>query len=434
MLNYECKIENKSPVRRELTISVKPESIKEYLDEQYDSLRKTAKIKGFRAGKVPLTLIKQYYAEDVRSNVFSRVVRESYIRALEENKIVAVGTPEIEPKAGMDLKDGEVLTFTAKVEIFPEIKVGDLSKIKATRQSTEVKEEDIEKSLTNLRDNHAELLPSDAEGPAKMGDYVDLSFKGTVDGQELDVLKGENRLVEIGAKRFMEEFETNLVGLKKGDTKKFDVKFPDDISEPQLAGKTAAFEVTIHEFKKKELPPLDDEFAKRFKLESADDLRKKVGETMKEDREKESREKLKEDVLEALVRSHEFEVPASLIRSQLEYLVKENIEYLRRQGFTEKMTREYLDKNRDELSKRAEDQVRASLILDRVAQDQNIRVESADLDHEYTKTAERLNMTLDQVRGLYQNDENALRQLRFRLKEERTVDYVLGQVKITDAK
>lgn len=435
MLNYECKVENKGPISRELTISIKSDTIQEYIDSQLQALSRTAKIKGFRQGKVPLQIVKRYYLDDVKSDVFSKVIRDSYIRALEENKIFAVGSPEIETKSGSDLKEGETLTFTAKVEVFPEIQVGDLTKIKATRLSTDVTDEDVEKSIKNIRDSNAAVVPNENyDGPAKDGDIVEVSFSGTVDGEALDVLKADNRQIEIGSKQFMEEFENALIGVKKGETKNFPLPFPKEFSEPKLAGKTAQFTVNVHEFKKKELPEWNDEFAKRFKLDSILEMRKKVAETLKEDRERESREKLKETVLSELVKTHKFEVPAGLVRSQVEYLMRENTEYLKRQGFTDKMVRDYLEQNKGQLETRAEEQVRTSLILDKIASDQKIAVESKDLDHEFSKMSERLNLPSEQVRGLYEKDENALRQLRYRIKEDRTIEYVLAQVKVTAAK
>lgn len=435
MQNYECKVESKSPIRRELTITVKPEAIQETMDKQLKQVQKKAKLKGFREGKVPLSLVKQYFGEDVKSDVFSKVIRETYIRALEDNKIFAVGTPEIEAKSGMEMKEGESLTFVAKIEVFPEIKLADLSKVKVERASGEVTDEDIEKSIENLRSTHAEIVPNaEYKGPARQGDFADISFKGTLNGQELDSLKGENRLVEIGAKQYMEEFEHALIGLSSGQSKDFDLEFPKDFSDENLAGKTVKFNVVVHEFKKKQLPELDDEFAKRFKIDSALELRKKMSESMREERSNQAREALKESLMKGLVEAHKFEVPQGLINSQLEYLVKENVTYLKRNGFTDKMAKDYLDKNRDELVKRAEEQVRASLILDKISQEQDIKVVEADLEHEYTKMGERLNIKPEQVRQLYGNDENAVRQLRYRIKEERAIEWALGQVKVTDVK
>lgn len=434
-MNYECKVETKSSIRRQLTISIKPDTIKGFIEQQLSSLQKTAKLPGFRQGKVPLHMIKQYYMEDVKSKVFSNVIRETYIKALEDNKIEPVGMPEIQPTKGADLNEGEDLEFTAMVEIFPEVKVKDLNKLTVARPMSDVTDEDIEASLNNLRENNAEMIvDAGNQGPAKEGDYLELTFKGTVEGKTRDNLKGDNRLVQIGGGQYMKEFEHALVGMKKGESKSFPVKFPAEFGEPSLAGKEVQFDVTVHEFKKKQLPELNDDFAKRFKMETGLELRKKVVETLTEDRKREATEKLKENTLRVLVEHHEFEVPKALVRQQIEYLVKENADYLMKNGFTEKMVRDYLEKNRQQLEKRAEEQVRASLLLDRIAEDQSIKVEGADLEHEFTKVSQRVNIPTEQVKQLYEKDQSALRQLRFKIKEERTIEYILGQVKTVDEK
>ncbi len=159
-----------------------------------------------------------------------------------------------------------------------------------------------------------------------------------------------------------------------------------------------------------------------------------MAETMREERATQARETLKENLMKGLVEAHQFEVPQGLVNSQIEYLVQENVTYLKRNGFTEKMAKDYLDKNRTDLTKRAEEQVRASLVLDKIAQEQDIKVEDADLDLEYSKMSERLNIPSEQVRQLYGSDENAIRQLRYRIKEERAIDYALSQVKVTETK
>jgi trigger factor len=166
-------------------------------------------------------------------------------------------------------------------------------------------------------------------------------------------------------------------------------------------------------------------------MESALELRKKVAESLREDREKEARDALRESVMKELIGLHKFEVPSGMVASQLEYLMRDNAQFLKSRGFTEKMTRDYFEKNKDALAKRAEEQVRLALILDRISETQGIKVERADLDHEYTKVSGRLNLPLDQVKALYERDESALRQLRHRLKEDKAIDYVLGQVKIS---
>lgn len=435
-MNYECKVETTSPIKRQLTISVSADSVKDYMDKQFNTLQKTAKIKGFRQGKVPVPVLKQYFLSDVKSEVFSKVVRDSYVKALEDNSIVAVGMPEIEAKSNADLKDGEPVTFIAHVEVYPEVKLGDLTKLKVERPSQEVTDDDIEKALTRIRESHAELVTDDrdASGPgAKAGDTLMISFEGTLpDGKKLESLKAENRTIELGTGQFMEEFENGIIGMKAGETKEFPVSFASDFTDKALAGKTVTFSVTLHEFKMKVVPALDDEFAKKFKCETALELRKKVVESLQEERQRASKETLKENLLRALIEAHSIEIPSALVRTQAEHLMRENFNLLKRQGFTEKMIREYLEKNVKELEERAAEQVKAALILQKVAEQQNIKVEDADLDHEFAKMAEPMKTSAEEIRKMYESHEDSLRQLKFRMREERTVEYALSQVKILD--
>lgn len=431
MMNFQCKIASKGPIRRELTITVLPEVIREEIERGLATRQKSAKLNGFRVGKVPIGMVRKHFLQDVKSDVFSKLVRESYLKALDDNKLTAVGSPQIQAKSGAELKEGEDLVFTAEVEIFPEIELKDLGKIKVKRPSDEVSEKDIQERIDSLRENQAEIVPDEvAAGPAKQGDHAEISFRGTVDGKELDVLTAQNRMIHIGGRTFMEDFESGVVGMKKGETKEIKVSFPADFSEKNLAGNTAIFEVTLHEFKKKVVPELDDDFAKRFKLDSALELRKKISEGMREEKEREAKEQLKELVLKEVASLHPFEVPQAMTDSQLEYLLRENAMFLKRQGFTEKMIRDYIEKNQESLRAKAQEQVRVSLILDRISEEQGIRVEPADLDYEFDQMATRVNAPVEEVRKIYESDPQALRQLKFRLKETRAIEHILGQVKI----
>lgn len=430
MMNYECKVENKSDISRELTISVKPDSIKQYIEKQFEVLQKRAKIKGFRQGKVPMAILRKEFFNDVKADAVSKLIQDCYSLAVEQNNIKAVGNPQIVPKSGWELKDGESFVFTANVEIFPEIKLNDLKKISLSRTSAEVTDEDIEKSIESLRQSHAEVVPDeDRTSAAKNEDYVVITFAGTLGGESKDELKGENRLVQIGKRSYMEDFETQLIGMKKGETKEFDVTFPADFTDKLYAQKTVHFTVTLHEFKKQVLPEIDDEFAKRFKLETALELRKKITESLKETKADEAQNKLKGDLVQELIKANPFAVPSHFVTTQLEFLVKENMEFLKQRGFTQKMIEEYVTKNVESLKTKAEEQVRVSLIFDRIAQDNEIKVEAADLDREYAKISEREQLPVEKVKE-YLNNEDSLRQLRFRIKEDRTVDYILSQVKM----
>ncbi|MBI2604574.1 MAG: trigger factor [Deltaproteobacteria bacterium] len=422
VLNFDCKVENKSAIVRELTISVKPDSIQAYIEKQFETLQKTAKIKGFRPGKVPLPILKKHYLGEVKSDVFSKVVQDSYSRAIEENKINPIGNPKIEAKSGAGLTEGEALTFIASVEILPEIKVADLSKIKVARPSSDVRDEDVKNAIENLRRAQAEIAPDEGrEGPLKDGDLVQLTYSGTIEGKADESLKGANRLLKVGAGQYVDGFEKNILGMKKGETRKFTVTH---------AGKNAEFEVTLHEFKKENLPELNDELAQRFKADTVAELRKKVAADMTSAAERKARNTLKERLIEALIEANKIEIPSHFLDTQFDHLIRENARALLQQGYTEKMVREYLEKNQENLKSRAEKQVRATLLLDKIALDNDLKVEDADLEREYAKIAEAEKVDLAEVKKFFDN-ENARRELRFRLKEEKTFDFLIEKVKVS---
>ncbi|MGE4233858.1 MAG: trigger factor [Bacteriovoracia bacterium] len=431
MLNFECNVENKSSIRKQLNIKIQPDSIKAYIEKQYASLQKTVKLKGFRQGKVPLNIIKQYYGADVKNDVFSKIVRDSYIRALEDNKLYAVGLPQIETKSGSDLADGAALEFSATIEIFPEIKLGDMSKINVKRESEKLTDKEFDEQLERIRQSRAQVLPDESNsGPVKVGSIVTVSFSGEVDEKPLENLKSENRVVEVGNKQFMQEFEDALIGMKTGDSKTFDLPFAKEFGDKTLAGKTAKMTVQVHEFKKREVPELNDEFAKQLQFETLDALKTKVRTDLQEQKKENVYSKLKEDLLKELIAKNPFEVPNALIDSQYEYLVKENSYMLQREGVD-------LNNLPKELQERfkslAEDQVRASLILNQIGSEQEIKVEPADFEFEYKKMAEKMNLPIEQVQSFYDGDEEGKKQLRHRIKETRTIDWLLSKVKVDSA-
>ena len=429
-MQIETKLESKSPILKEITITVKPETIRDYIEKQFTDLQKKAALKGFRKGKVPMTILKQQFMGDVKSDVFSKVIQDSYSKALDEHNINPVGYPKIEPKSGMNMDDGENLTFVAKVEIYPEIKVSEISKLKVSKPSTEIKKDEIEKTVEQLRKSYADVEPTDYAGPAKDGDMLELSFEGTINGKSHEALIGKNRMLKMGAGQYMDGFENGILGMKKGESKTIEVEFPKDFQDKEFAGNKAVFQVTVHEFKKETLPELNDEFAKKFRAENMADLRKKIEDDIKTSQERKSRNTLKERLIDAMIEANTFDVPSHFVSMQFEHLLKENAQTLAQQGFTEKMVKDFLDKNKKEIEARALKQVQASLLLDKVAIDQNIKIDDADLEKEYSRISEEQKVELAEVQKFFENADQR-RELKFRLKEEKTFEYIMSQAKIS---
>jgi len=266
-MNFECKVENKSDIIRELTIKVKPETIKTYVEKQLSLFQKKAKIPGFRQGKVPLSIIKQRFLHDAKSEAVSEIIQDTYFEAIAKEKIMAVGNPKITPKSGLTLNDGEELEYVASVEVLPEIKFPDFKKIKVKKPNDKITDEQVNKSLEELQRTYAEIVSDEKnKGPVKDGDLIELSFKGSIDGKSNPSLNAEHRMLKVGSGQYIDGFEKNILGMKKGETKKFTIRFPKDYAYKEYADKEAEFEVTVHDFKKENLPELNDDFAKKLNL------------------------------------------------------------------------------------------------------------------------------------------------------------------------
>ena len=436
-LKFDCKVDNKSTILRELKVTVDPSSFQGYIDTSLSRLQQTAQIRGFRKGKVPLDLIKKYYLKDVKADVVKQVVSDSFWKAVRDQNILPVGAPLISDIQNPDLEDAKKLTYVANVEVFPEIKLANLGKVKVQRHTAVLGADEVEKTIENLRQNHAEVTSSEGDSSYERavtdGDTVEMTFLGRLNGQTHDKLKGERQVVKVGAKRFLDELEEALVGMRPGQTKSVTVTFSQEFPDEMVAGKPVEFEVTLHEIKKVQLPALDDEFAKRFQSESIADLREKVQKSLSEEKTNDARSRTRESLMRGLLEHHSFEVPTALVDTELKSMVDDFANRMRKQGFTDKMLQAEVDRRTAEMRGSAVERVRVFLLLEKVAEQAKLEVIDADLDREYEGLAKNISSTLEQVREFYGRSEDALRRLKYRLKEEKVIEYLMGQVKVEEA-
>jgi trigger factor len=272
---------------------------------------------------------------------------------------------------------------------------------------------------------------------AKKGDYVDLEFDGglmTEKGrEERPGMKGQ-RLIEIGSDQLIEGFEDNLIGMKKGEKKTFQVPFPKDYFEKELAGKSSEFHVTVHEVKQKQLPKLDDELAKQVGFESVGEMKEKARAQIEGERKGEVERKVRSDLLAQLIEKNPFDVPASLVQAQTRSLANDVATNLKNQGFNDQMIQEALMTEMANLKTRAENQVRASLILEAVAKKEKIEVDSKDLDAEIAQMATNMKVDQEKVREFYHSNPRRRDDLEFRLREEKTMKFLMDKAKVKQEK
>lgn len=446
-------VERQSNIVRKLTVKVAAKTVSKYLEKGLVSVQKTAKIKGFRPGHVPLAVVKQYYGDDVRHQAFHDLIEDSYREALKEQKIQAVGHPKIEtPKhqTGEGAHDhgvgeNEDLSYTATVEVLPEIEVKNYTGLSLTKDKVLVEDKDVDSVIGNLRDSQAQLVPassglamadgSQSSRPAQKNDFADIDFSGGVvtDAgiEEKEGMKG-SRTIEIGSNSLIPGFEDELIGMRKGESKTFKIKFPKEYHDAETAGKDAQFSVTVNELKEKKLPELNEEFAKQLGYENLEDMRKRANDYLTRERAEQSDRKLRSDLLQVLIDKHNFEVPSALVQAQTRALAQDVAENLKNQKFTDEMIQQALGQELENLKKRADKQVRASLILEAIAKKENIEVKPEEAEEEITKMAKSMNTDEDRIRQFYDKNPEQKENLLFRIKEERVVKFLIEKSKIKE--
>jgi trigger factor len=417
-------------------------------------VQKTARLKGFRPGNVPISVVKQFYGEDVRHRVYHRLIDEAFEHAVRDQKIRAVGAPKVEApdhKTGSGAHDHGVqedkdFTFIAEVEVMPDIEVKGYTGLSLKRENVEVKDEDVKKVLEALLDSQSELVPvggglAMADGsmtsrPAQKGDFADIAFGGGVVTdtgiEEKAGMKG-SRMVELGSQSLIPGFEENVEGMRRGETKTFRLKFPADYHETDIAGKEAEFSVTVNELKEKKVPELNDELAKTMGYESVDDFKKKAHTHLLTERTREVEHKLQSDLLQELIEKNPFDVPAALIETQVRALAQEWGQDLKRQGLSDEMIQQAITSELDSLKVRADKQVRASLILEAISKKESIDVRPEDLETEYKTMAASMKVEEEKVREFYLKNQGRRDDLEFRMRQERTVKFLLDKSKIKSA-
>lgn len=323
-------VETISNLERRMTITVPLQPLETQIRQRLSQISKTAKFAGFRPGKAPIGLVNQHYGDQVRDEVYSGAVEKSFGEAVEENKLRVAGYPNIEHKPFVEA--AENLEYTATFEVFPEVKVGDLSKLKIERPVLEVGEADVKKTLDVLVKQRVSYEP--VKRAAKKGDRVNVTLKASIEGEEVEST-GDNGIdLVLGEGGRIESFDEELIGGKAGTTKQFEITYPADHNPAQLAGKTVGYEVTFVSVSQPKYPEIDAEFAKSLGIEDGDveKMKTEVTESLKQEVAKRVSAKLKEQVFQALVESADFEIPSVLLGSEINRMMETTAQNLKQRG------------------------------------------------------------------------------------------------------
>jgi len=387
-----------------LTVEVDAERFESALDQAFKKVVKQVSVPGFRKGKVPRKIFeKRFGVEALYQDALDIILPEAYSEAVEEMGIEPVDRPEVDIE---QIERGKPLIFKATVTVKPEVKLGQYKGLEVEEQDVTVTDEEVEAEINRLRENQAELVVIE-DGEAQKGDIVVIDFEGTIDGEPFEGGKAENYSLELGSGTFIPGFEDQLIGEKPGAEKEVKVTFPEDYHAEQLAGKDAVFKVKIHDVKRKELPELDDEFAKDVddEVETLDELKAKVRSRLEEFKKRQA-EQIKQDiVVEKATANAEMDLPEVMIENEIDRMIQEFDQRLQLQGMNLSMYYQFSgqdeQKLREQMKEDAEKRVRSTLTLEAISKAENIQASDEDVEEEFKKMAELYSMEVERVKEMF---------------------------------
>lgn len=409
-----------------LTIEVDADKFNDALDQAFKKVVKDIQVPGFRKGKMPRGLFeKRFGVESLYQDAVDIILPTAYMEAVDETGIEPVDQPEIDIE---QIEKGKNLIFTAKVTVKPEVKLGDYKGLEVEEENTEVTDEDVAEELKRRQEQQAELVVKE-EGEIVDGDTAVIDFEGFLDGEAFEGGKGENHSLEIGSGSFIPGFEEQLIGKKAGEETEVNVTFPEEYHAEDLAGKDAVFKVKIHEVKQKELPELDDEFAKDLddEVETLDELKEKIKKQLTEQRETEADNKKRESLVEQASENAEVDIPEAMIETELDRMMQEFEQRLQMQGMNLEMYTQFSGQDEDQLKEQMKEdagkRVKTNLTLEAIAEAENVEVTEEDVEKELESMASLYNMELDQIKQALGGNTAALKEdLKFRKAIDVLVD------------
>ncbi|HFK7085119.1 TPA: trigger factor [Listeria monocytogenes] len=407
-----------------LTFEIEQEKVKEGLDRAFVKVRKTLNVPGFRKGKVPRQIFNQRFGEEALfQDALDILLPEVYSAAIDEAGIDPVDTPQVNIES---MEKGETWVLTAEVTVKPEVKLGDYKGLEVEKRETELTTEELEAELKQLQERQAELVVKE-DAPAEKGDTVILDFEGFKDGVAFEGGQAENHSLELGSGQFIPGFEEKLVGLKAGDEADIELTFPEEYHAEDLAGQPVVFKVKLHEIKTKEVPALDDELAKDIdeEVETLDELKEKISKRLQEAKEESVAQAKQEEVIAKAVENAEVDIPHAMVHHEADHLMNHFAQDLQAQGLTPELYYQFTGQTEEamhaQMEKDAEKRVKMNLVLEAIAEAENIEPTEEAIDEEISTLAEKYGMEKDAVRAALGD----MSELKSDLKIRKAIDVLL---------
>lgn len=423
--NYKVKVQNGKACEKILTIEVSKDRITAEYASFYEAVSLKAKIPGFRPGKAPRNILEMHFSKDADGSVMEHLVNEALFSALKENEINPLLNPVVE-----DIQfNKEKLTFKAKVETRPEVKLSKITGLSAKKNKVEVPAKEVEATLKRIQESQAQYKTIE-DRVAKEGDFVIVDYVCEVEGKQIE--KKESDWIEIKKDEFLKGFSTQLIGVKPAEERNVEVTFPKETSRKEIAAKKATFKMKVKELKERKLPALDDEFAKQAgDFDNLKALKDKIEKDLMVQKEREADQEIEKALLDQLVKHNKVEPPKGLVDRRIEEMLEQTAKRMQEAG--QKMPEpdaKEKEKARKDLEPEARKQIQLAFILDEIAKTQKLQTEEADLDKKFAEYAELYRQPAEAVSQYYRGNAEALDHLREVIRQEKTITWIKTNAEI----
>ena len=416
--------------QKKIVCEIPADKVQKEFDKYCKTLAREVEVKGFRKGKAPPSIIKRYFRQQVQQEVASQLLSSSLEEALKEHSLTPLGEPEIDAPMLEEEKD---YAFSITLDVKPEIEIGDYAGIELEEEPTEVEEEEIEKSLEELQKAHGDLKGIEEDRGAVEGDTVLVDYAGFVDGEAIPEMEKKDVYMEIDPASVKEDVKEALLGARVGDERKMEVEYPENYLDKKTAGKKVEYRMQVKKILVKELPKLDDEFAKDVgPYETLEALKDRMREEIGKEKKARSRRALEEALLEEIVDRNAFDAPRSLVEARHAQMMKDaKIHFLTKGLQMEEDSEDYqqLQANLGELSER---DVKKHLLVEAIAQKESFRVSDEEVEEKIKEIADQHEQSVEKVKADIQKNEDGLENFRANLLRGKTLDFLLSQATIKD--
>jgi trigger factor len=427
-ISAAVKIEDISSVKKKLSFDIPWADVKTELDTVYRKVGRTAKVKGFRTGKIPRAILEKFYREQAEEETASNLVNRYYWEAVQEKDIPSVTRPQID-QTGIELE--KVFTFSATIEVEPAIEPKDYLGIDLIKEDPVVTENDLEARLQEIRQMFATMEDLNEDREVVAGDFVTLDFAGSVAGESYKDLTSENYLLEIGSKKFIPGFEDQLIGMKKGETRSVSVKFPENYNVVHIAGKDVDFKVHIQGIRVKILPEIDADFVKNFeRYESLEALKADVRKNLEEEKRLKIATEFDRSIGEILLIKNEFEVPESYVERQIYYMMSDTQKRMVSNGMDPKKAAEFSLKLHDQFREEATRIVKTGLLITNIARKESLTVDDDEVAREIQEIALQRAQDYESFKKSLEKD-GLIENIKSEILSRKTYEFLAAKAMVT---